>query len=145
VASAGLHTGSGGFRAIIAACPEDTRARLIRLADWADYLEREGLADLLTFHGKAVTSLRPRVAGDKACLVSIACDTRSAYVQFWRSVFERCAPESIPLVEAELRASLRQGTSAHESPEPLIDTLTQAYREAARRKDRRTSLDGKTT
>jgi hypothetical protein len=58
----------------------------MRLADWADSLEREGLAELATFHGKEVTSLRPRIAGDVAGLVSIACDVRSAYVQFWRSV-----------------------------------------------------------
>jgi hypothetical protein len=58
-----------------------------------------------------VISLRPRVAGDVAGLVSIACDVRSAYVQFWRSVFERCAPQSTALVEAELGAELKQAAS----------------------------------
>jgi hypothetical protein len=61
--------------------------------------------------------LRPRVAGDVAGLVSIACDVRSAYVQFWRSVFERCAPQSTALVVAELGAELKQGNSTHEFPE----------------------------
>ena len=106
----------------------------MRLADWADSLEREGLAELATFHGKEVTSLRPRIAGDVAGLVSIACDVRSAYVQFWRSVFERCAPRSTALVEAELGSELKQGNSTHEFPEPLIEALTQAYQEAAARK-----------
>ena len=134
-----MHKGSEGFRAAIATAPEDDRPWLLRLADWADYLEREGLAELLVFHGTAVTSLRPHVAGDKAGLVSIACDIRDAYVQFWRSVFERCAPDSIRPVEAELRANLRQGTSAHEIPESLIDVLTRAYREAAGTRSRRTA------
>jgi hypothetical protein len=134
VAAADLNPGSGGFRAPIAGSPADVRDQLIRLADWADSLERDGLAELATFHGKAVTSLRPRVAGDVAGLVTIACDVRSAYVQFWRSVFERCAPQSTALVEAELGAELKQGTSTHEFPEPLIEALTRAYPEAAARR-----------
>jgi len=133
VAAAELHPGSEGFRAAIAGIPADVRDQLTRLADWADSLERDGLAKVATFHGNEVTSLRPRVVGDRAGLVSIACDVRSAYVQFWRSVFERCAPQSIALVEAELGAELKQGNSAHEFPEPLIKALTQAYREAATR------------
>jgi|ERR1039457_298388 hypothetical protein len=134
MASGDLHPGSGGFRAAIAGIPADLRDRLMRLADWADFLEREGLADLATFHGKEVTSLRPHVAGDGAGLVSISCDVRSAYLQFWRSVFDRCAPQSTALVEAELGAELKQGNSTHEFPEPLIEALTQAYREAAARR-----------
>ena len=55
-------------------------------------------------------------------------------MQFWRSVFERCAPQSTALVEAELGSELKQGNSTHEFPEPLIDALTQAYQEAAARK-----------
>jgi hypothetical protein len=134
VVTADLSPGSGGFRAAIAGIPADVRDQLMRLADWADSLEREGLAELATFHGKEVTSLRPRIAGDVAGLVSIACDVRSAYVQFWRSVFERCAPQSTALVEAELGSELKQGNSTHEFPEPLIEALTQAYQEAAARK-----------
>jgi hypothetical protein len=117
VATADLSSGSEGFRAAIAGIPADLRDQLTRLADWADSLEREGLTELATFHGKEVTSLRPRVAGDVAGLVSIACDVRSAYVQFWRSVFERCAPQSAALVEAELGAELKQGNSTHKFPD----------------------------
>ena len=61
--TADLSPGSGGFRAAIAGIPADVRDQLMRLADWADSLEREGLAELATFHGKEVTSLRPRIAG----------------------------------------------------------------------------------
>jgi len=134
VVESDLHPGSRGFRTAIAGVPADARGRLTRLADWADSLEREGLAELATFHGKDVTSLRPLVAVDRAGLVSIACDVRSVYVQFWRSVFERCAPQSTALVEAELGTELKQGNSTDKFPEPLIEALTQAYREAAARK-----------
>src|ERR1035441_785406 len=123
VVEASLQPGSRGFRAASAGIPADVRDQLMHLVDWADSLEREGLAELATFHGKEVTSLRPRVAGDSAGLVSIACDVRSVYVQFWRSVFERCAPQSTALVEAELRAELKQGNSTHEFPEPLLEAL----------------------
>jgi hypothetical protein len=57
VVEADLHPGSRGFRTAIAGVPADARGRLKRLADWADSLEREGLAELATFHGKEVTSL----------------------------------------------------------------------------------------
>ena len=127
VVATGLHPGSGGFRAAIAGIPADVRDQLTRLADWADSLERDGLSKVATFHGDEVTSLRPRVVGDRAGLVSIACDVRSAYVQFWRSVFERCAPQSTALVEAELGAELKQGNSTHEFPVPLIRALPRGW------------------
>jgi hypothetical protein len=46
--------------------------------------------------------------------------------------FERCAAQSTALVEAELGAELKQGTSTHEFPGPLIEALTQAYRGGSR-------------
>jgi len=52
-------------------------------------------------------------------------------MQFWRSVFGRRAPRSIPAVESALGAELRQGDTAHELPELLLETLTRAYHEAA--------------
>ena len=52
-------------------------------------------------------------------------------MQFWRSVFERRAPQSIAAVQAALRAELRQGNAIHSFPEPLLAAITHAYREAA--------------
>jgi len=54
-------------------------------------------------------------------------------MQFWRSVFERRAPHSIPAVQAVLGTELKQGNSTRDFPEPLLDALNQAYREAAGR------------
>lgn len=54
-------------------------------------------------------------------------------MQFWRSVFERRAPHSIPAVQGVLGTELKQGNSARDFPEPLLDALNQAYQEAAGR------------
>jgi hypothetical protein len=131
--SGALHPGSAEFRGVIAELPAPRRDLLTRLADWADTLERDGLVKLATFRGKTgITTLLPHLATDNAGLVSISCDATSrAYMQFWRSVFERRAPDSIPLVQHVLGAELKQGNSAREFPEALLDVLTQAYREAA--------------
>lgn len=126
-----LHRGSAEFRAVIAELPPARRDVLVRLADWADTLEQDSLVKLATYRGKSgITSLLPRLAADDAGLVSIYCDNGSAYMQFWRSVFERRAPRSITAVEAALGTELRQGNSTHQFAEPLLEALTQAYREA---------------
>jgi hypothetical protein len=51
-------------------------------------------------------------------------------MQFWRSVFERRAPNSIPLVQHAFGAELKQGNSTNDFPQPLLDALNRAYREA---------------
>ena len=128
----GLSPGSGDFRAAIAEVPPSRRVALLQLADWADALERENLVKLSTYQGKAgIITLLPRLAAENAGLVSIACDTKSAYMQFWRTVFERRAPESIPAIEAILGSKLRQGNSVHTFPDALLAALTEAYRQAA--------------
>jgi hypothetical protein len=130
--SGALHPGSTEFRTVIGDIPAPRRDMLTRLADWADSLTDEGLVKLATFHGKSgITTLLPRLAADDAGLVSISCDARSrAYMHFWRSVFERRAPSSIPAVEAAIGTELKQGNSVHEFPPSLLDILSNAYREA---------------
>jgi hypothetical protein len=133
-----LYPGSAEFRAAIADTSLALREPLERLAGWADALDSEGLVKLVSFRGrKGITSLLPRLASDGAGLVSIAIDSRSAYMQFWRSVFERRAPQSITAVQAALGAELRQGNATHSFPEPLLEAIAQAYREAAGRTKRR--------
>lgn len=127
-----LSRGSAEFRFVIADLPPARREVLTRLADWADMLEQAGLVKLASYRGKAkITSLLPRLAADNAGLVSIYCDHDSASIQFWRSVFERRAPRSLPAVEAALGGEVRQGNATHDFPQSLLDALTEAYREAA--------------
>ena len=126
-----LYPGSAQFRASIADAPADQRSLLERLADWADSLERDGLVRLSTYHGKnGMITLLPRLASDNAGLVTIYNDKKSAYMQFWRGVFERRAPLSIPVVEATAGTELKQGNWTPHISEDLLDALTRAYREA---------------
>jgi hypothetical protein len=132
--SRGLSPGSAEFRAAIVEAPATSRDLLARLADWADTLERDGLVKLESFRGKkGITTLLPRLASDGSGLVSIAADAKSAYMQFWRSVFERRAPRSIAAVEAALGTELKQGNSTHAVSQPLLNALSQAYEEAVGR------------
>jgi hypothetical protein len=127
-----LHPGSAEFREVVAGLPSARREPLLRLADWADALDRDGVVRLVTYRGKSgITTLLPRLAAENAGLVSIACDLKSAYMQFWRSVFERRAPTSIAAVEAALGARLKQGNATRAFSQPLLDALSQAYRQAA--------------
>jgi hypothetical protein len=124
--------GSADFRAAIVDAPAGRRDLLERLADWADTLERDGLVKLASYRGKrGIVTLLPRLASDNAGLVTIYSDIKSAYLQFWRGVFERRAPHSIPPVEAALGAELKQGNSTHTITGQLLDALTIAYREAS--------------
>jgi hypothetical protein len=121
--------GSVEFRNAIADAPADQRDMLQRACDWAESLEQEGLATLVTSRGRTgIVGLQPRLPGGKPGLVVICRDIKSAYMMFSRTVFERCAPRSIPAVEAVLGTGL---TSTHSLPQALLGTLTTAYREAA--------------
>jgi hypothetical protein len=120
--------GSTEFRAAITDAPAGERDLLERACDWAETLEQDGLATLMTTRGSTgLVSLLPQLADDHRSLVIIYRDRKSAYLMFNRSVFERCAPHSIPAVEAALGTEL---TSTHTLPEGLLDALTTAYREA---------------
>jgi hypothetical protein len=77
-----------------------------------------------------MVTLLPRLAIDNAGLVTIYNDINSAYLQFWRSAFERRAPNSIPAVQAALGTELRQGNTTRQISDGLLNALTNAYREA---------------
>jgi hypothetical protein len=98
---------------------------LRRLAEWAVALETRGLARLTTHHGKTgITTLVPRLS-DGPGLVTVYKDTRSSYLQFWRSVFERRAPRSLAAVEAAIgELGVRQGSTVREASDELLAALT---------------------
>jgi hypothetical protein len=129
-----LYPGSAQFRATIADAPADRRDLLEHLADWADMLERDGLVKLSSYLGKGggMVTLLPRLASDNAGFVTIYNDHNSAYLQFWRGVFERRAPLSLPTVEAAAGIELRQGNWTPNISDELLDAVTHAYREAVR-------------
>ena len=129
-----LSRGSEEFRAVTTDLPPARLDVLARLADWADTLERAGLVKLASYRGKgSVTTLLPRLTADNAGLVAIYCDHGAASLQFFRSVFERRAPRSLPAVETALGAEVKQGNATHEFPDALLTALTDAYQEAVGR------------
>ncbi|MFF0123941.1 hypothetical protein ACFYP7_32215 [Micromonospora arida] len=128
--SSSLVPGAADFRAAIAHAPASQRELLTRLTDWAEHLHEQKLVSLQTYHGKAgITTLLPRLPG-QAGLVSIYTDPKAAYLQFWRSAFERRAPNTLPKVESALGAPIKQGNSTRDISQDLLGTLTDAYREA---------------
>lgn len=133
--SSGVHSGSAEFRSVIATLPASRQDVLTRLADWAETLERDSLVRLLTYRGSSGTALLPYLLAEDAGLVTIACGKGSDYMQFWRSVFERRAPYSIPAVEAALGTELKQGNATRKFAQPLLDALTLAYRETVGSRD----------
>ena len=123
--------GSRDFRSAIDQAAPEFRDDLARLTDWAESLEAEGLARLATRKGNSGgTSLKPLLHSGGVALVTITCDVKSSYMQFFRSVFERRAPEAMPAVEAALGAEITQGNSTRVFTEELLAALTNAYREA---------------
>jgi hypothetical protein len=123
--------GSYDFRSAIDQAPPEFRDDLARVSDWAEALEAEGLARLATRSGTSgITSLKPLLYSGGVALVTITCDVKSSYMQFYRSVFERRAPEAIPAVEAALGTTITQGNATRAFTEGLLTALTDAYRQA---------------
>ena len=126
-----LVEGANDFAEAIEQSSQEHRPGLRRLYEWAVSLEREGLVHLSTYHGVAHRwTLLPRLRTEKAGLVTL-WNEGGASVQFWRSVFERRAPESLPRVEQVAPVRLGQGNSTREVSDELLEALTDAYREAA--------------
>jgi hypothetical protein len=121
---------SAEFRAAMANIPAGQRDLLKSACDWAETLERGGLATLVTSRGskEAVSNLMPLLIGKKVSFVRIYLDGR---LMLARSVCETWAPRSLPAVEAALGAELTQGSSTRTFSDELRDALTAAYQEAA--------------
>lgn len=125
--------GADGFLTSIENAPEEHRPSLRRLAEWAQQLQAEGLVTLTTYWGRrGEITLLPRIQPDNVGLVTIWNWTGTPLVSFWRSVFERRAPQSIGAVEECLApAKIGQGNTTQTITETLLQALTAAYREAA--------------
>ncbi len=132
--SAPVTAGAEEFLRSISAAPEDQQPELRRLCDWAIRLEREGLVRLGTGRGKGRWTLLPRLVADDAGLVTI-WNENGAYLSLWRSVFERRAPDIIPIVEAAIGTRIGTGNTVRELSDEALAALTTAYRTAARSDD----------
>jgi len=128
-----LYPGSQKFEAMISRAPPDSQESLRRMLQWARDLEKRGYVDLSTYEGIGAKryTLLPRLVAVGAGLVTIWNDG-GAYLQFWRSVFEKRAPSFVERIEDLAGTRVGQGNTTRNISEELLEALTQAYAEAAR-------------
>lgn len=120
------------FKESINSASADEQATLWRGASWAQSLMDKGLAKCSTTIGKNRWVLNIRLRDEPVSLVSIY-NENGAYLSFFRSVFERRAPESIAAVEAVLAPNhLGAGTSSRNFSGEMLAALEDAYQEAKR-------------
>ena len=77
--------------------------------------------------------LRPLLRDEDRSLVDLYNEGGTAgraYVLFWRSVFERRAPDSIDRIESLSGMRLGQGNWTQNFSDDLLQALTEAYAEA---------------
>jgi hypothetical protein len=125
--------GADEFAKRIALAPEQHRATLRRLYEWALSLERDKLVRLGTYIAKSGrVTLLPRLQVEGVGLVTLWNDN-GAYISFWRSVFERRAPKGLARIEQIIHPKhVGQGNYSHFINEELLAALTDAYREASK-------------
>lgn len=128
-----LHPGSEKFEATISQASPEDQAPLRQLLQWARDLESQGLVNLATYEGKGAKrfTLLPRLKAENAGLVTIWNDG-GASLQFWRSVFNKKAPDFIEPIEDLADTRIGQGNTIRNISEALLDALTKAYVEAAK-------------
>ena len=128
-----LYPGSEKFEAMISRASPESHEALRRLLRWARGLERSGFVNLSTYEGVGAKryTLLPRLGVGGVGLVTIWNDG-GAYVQFWRSVFERRAPGFIERIEELSGIRVGKGNSTQDISDELLNALTEAYAEAAK-------------
>ena len=128
-----LHPGSEKFEATISQSPPEDQAPLRQLLQWARDLERQGLVNFATYEGKGAKrfTLLPRLKTENAGLVTIWNDG-GASLQFWRSVFEKKAPDFIEPIEDLADTRIGQGNTTRDISDKLLEALTEAYAAAAK-------------
>ena len=125
--------GSSEFEASIADAPEERQPTLRKLLEWARSLEQEGLARLMTSLGGSSGSigLSPQLLPEGPGFVWIWNNVYSSpSLAFYRSVFKRRARNIIDPLEAILGSELGKGTATYDVSDPILDLLSQAYKEA---------------
>ncbi|MDE0169988.1 MAG: hypothetical protein OXS29_10785 [bacterium] len=129
-----LYRGSERFEQSISQAPPESHESLRRLLRWARSLEANGWVRLATSEGKGAKrfTLLPRLVVENVGLVTIWNDG-GAYLQFWRSVFDKNAPQFVDRIEQLAGTQVGQGNTIRHISEGLLTALTEAYEYAARR------------
>ena len=127
-----LFPGSERFEASISQTLPEGHESLRRLLEWARSIEERGFVKLSTYEGKGAKrfTLLPRLVVENVGLVTIWND-RGAYIQFWRSVFKKKAPDFIDRIEELAGTRVGQGSTTRNTSEELLEALSAAYEHAA--------------
>ena len=130
-----LHPGSQRFEESISQAPPESHESLHRLLHWARSLEKRGFVRLATNEGKGARrfTLLPRLVAENAGLVTIWND-RGAYIQFWRSIFDKKAPQLVDRIAELAGTRVGQENTTRNTSEELLAALTEAYEHAARQR-----------
>src|SRR5439155_22410284 len=95
-----LVEGTKDFEDAIERSKPEIQPTLRRLLEWAVSIGNLSGARLQTYHAKnGYLTLLPRLRADNAGLVSIYADGSEGGLWLYRTVFERRAPSSLPIVE----------------------------------------------
>ncbi len=126
------YPGSERFEESIDQALPESRENLHRLLEWARSIEGQGIR-LGTYEGKGAKrfTLLPTLVAENAGLVTIWND-RGAYLQFWRSVFKRTAPDFIDRIEELAGTRVGQGNTTRNITDELLEALTEAYEHATK-------------
>lgn len=129
----GAQSGEGiqSFVASIETAAPQHQSLLRRLAEWAASLEELGIARNLSTLGKSGrTTILPWLVGEDRGLITIWNDG-GPYISLWTSVFEAKAPHTLSRLEqlADI-PKIGHGQTIKDINEPLLELLTDAYREA---------------
>lgn len=120
------------FAAAIDNAPEEQRALLGRLHDWAVQLERDGLTVLSTSTGKGRWVLNLRLPGQQRGLVSV-WNENGASLSPWRTVLQQEAPQSLAALDERLPGQIKQGNYIKaDYDDDLLGWFRAAYEEANR-------------
>jgi hypothetical protein len=123
-----LSDGVEEFVSSIATAPPAEHERLRHLVEWAKTIEKTGVVHLSTFKGVSTRwTLLPRLQPEDAGLVTL-WNENGAAIQFWRSMFEKRAPASIPRIEAKIGRKIGQGNTVREFNDELLTLLADAHR-----------------
>jgi hypothetical protein len=129
-AEAGVE-GAGAFANAIEIAAFELRGEMRRLLAWVAQLEKEGLLQKLSSVGGRWPRMIPVPRGERSSFV-ILYGYGTLYL--YRSVLERCAPESIPAIEDIIKpVELGRGRAVKRVPDVLLGALRKAFVEAATR------------
>ena len=123
--------GADEFAKAVARLEGQHKQRAEEILAWARALEASDLAKLSSTVSSSFVGLNVRIPGDTA--IATAWIDKDVYLQLWRTVLDRRAPDAIEAIERSMGVSITQGRSVKQFSADFFESLTAAYRRAAGR------------